>query len=187
MIADSVRLVIGQRLLRKVCSNCAQPGENEMLEAVGCEQCNGQGYRGRLALHQCWPLDDEMRVAMAAGCYGSVLQQAVSRMPSFVMKACAKQSRQYHRRRGASSTALIYFPDHCSLLTASYAAALSKEHDMSWPDTENFRIKSGQTVVFAGDSITHWYGGPEREDHPLGLGYCSMASRMMTRIYLTTN
>ena len=30
---------------------------------------------------------------------------------------------------------------------------------MSWPDIENFKIQANNTLVFAGDSITHWYGG----------------------------
>jgi lysophospholipase L1-like esterase len=56
-------------------------------------------------------------------------------------------------------------------------------HPMTWPDTENFRLKPQQTLVFTGDSITHWYGGPDQTAHPLGLGYCAMAGNMLTRIY----
>ena len=54
---------------------------------------------------------------------------------------------------------------------------------MGWPDTESFRLQPRQSVGFYGNSITHWYGGPERPDHPLGLGYCAMIGRMLTRIY----
>lgn len=58
---------------------------------------------------------------------------------------------------------------------------------MTWPDTENFRLQPDQTLVFTGDSITHWYGGPERVDHPLGLGYCARVGQMLTRIYGSYN
>lgn len=39
-------------------------------------------------------------------------------------------------------------------------------------------IPETATVVFAGDSITHWYGSHEA----LGLGYCGMAGRALERV-----
>jgi MSHA biogenesis protein MshE len=71
MVASSVQVVLAQRLLRRVCENCAvayhyTEGEKEWLEHVGlssaqwgtplhgkgCSHCNGTGYRGRLGVYE---------------------------------------------------------------------------------------------------------------------------------------
>ncbi len=39
-------------------------------------------------------------------------------------------------------------------------------------------IQQNETIVFAGDSITHWYGSHEEG----GLGYCAMLSRALQRV-----
>jgi general secretion pathway protein E len=70
LIASSVILVIAQRLVRRLCDNCKRPykptaelikslgltaNEAEKIlfyQAVGCENCNNTGYRGRLAIFE---------------------------------------------------------------------------------------------------------------------------------------
>ncbi len=80
LIASSVRLVIAQRLLRRVCKNCKQPvgvPEAEVLrllgitteeaqgitfyEGKGCTICANTGYKGRLAVHQVMPISPAVR------------------------------------------------------------------------------------------------------------------------------
>ena len=84
-IASSVNLITAQRLARRLCS-CKQPIDipNEaLLEAgfteeeleggwqpyapVGCELCSGQGYKGRVGIHQVMPLSEDMRRAIMKG------------------------------------------------------------------------------------------------------------------------
>jgi general secretion pathway protein E len=75
--------IVAQRLARKVCANCAIPVDNveelfskyplqkvkekaslesiQLLEAVGCEQCNNSGYKGRIAINEYLRCDDDIK------------------------------------------------------------------------------------------------------------------------------
>ena len=88
LIADSVRGLIAQRLVRRVCHHCAEPepgGENDKLieecqkmgarftdldgpahwmRAKGCDQCGGEGYRGRVALFEAVNVNAAVRRAI---------------------------------------------------------------------------------------------------------------------------
>ena len=46
LLGDTVRAVIGQRLLRTVCKSCIAEDEH------ACKDCNGTGYRGRIATYE---------------------------------------------------------------------------------------------------------------------------------------
>lgn len=79
LVASSLRAVIAQRLVRRVCQNCRQPAElseREMralriepgqlrdapvMQGKGCEQCRGTGYKGRMGIFEIFMLDDEVR------------------------------------------------------------------------------------------------------------------------------
>jgi type II secretory ATPase GspE/PulE/Tfp pilus assembly ATPase PilB-like protein len=79
LVSSAVRAVMAQRLVRKLCANCKQPGElteYEMqalsldaaqvaratpMKAVGCEKCRGKGYRGRMGIFEIFVADDEIR------------------------------------------------------------------------------------------------------------------------------
>jgi len=80
LVASSLRLVIAQRLMRRICSNCkvpaAKPGIEilRMLEITdaeaasmewfvgkGCQTCANTGYKGRCAIHQVLPVSDSIR------------------------------------------------------------------------------------------------------------------------------
>jgi len=52
LLASSVTAVLSQRLVRKVCRECA---------GAGCEQCAGTGYAGRTGIFQLLPVSDELR------------------------------------------------------------------------------------------------------------------------------
>jgi type IV pilus assembly protein PilB len=78
MVANSVVGVVAQRLVRKVCTECAisRPatdldramiGEdiNEVKEAVGCHHCNGTGYHGRVGIHEMLLIDKKVRKMIA--------------------------------------------------------------------------------------------------------------------------
>jgi type IV pilus assembly protein PilB len=80
-IASSVIMITAQRLGRKLCSHCKQPEDippEALLRAgfaeddldgswqpygpVGCDHCNGTGYKGRVGIYQVLPITDEMRL-----------------------------------------------------------------------------------------------------------------------------
>jgi type IV pilus assembly protein PilB len=73
MVASAVKLVIAQRLVRKICDNCKEEiplSEAEKLEVdesvlasleklfrgKGCKKCNGLGYKGRAAVFELMPV-----------------------------------------------------------------------------------------------------------------------------------
>ena len=73
LIANSLSGVVAQRLARKVCPYCSEEIEagkedfalgiqsKTVREAVGCEQCNGTGYKGRIAIHEVIVIDKHIR------------------------------------------------------------------------------------------------------------------------------
>jgi type IV pilus assembly protein PilB len=63
-IASSVRLVLSQRLLRRVCAVCSSP--DSARKQRGCQACSFTGYRGRIAAYESLAMDEALRVAVAA-------------------------------------------------------------------------------------------------------------------------
>ena len=79
LVASSVRAVMAQRLIRRLCSNCKQPGEltdtelralriepghvseAQVMKPVGCEECRQIGYKGRMGIFENFIIDDEVR------------------------------------------------------------------------------------------------------------------------------
>ncbi|HEY8240741.1 MAG TPA: ATPase, T2SS/T4P/T4SS family, partial [Kiritimatiellia bacterium] len=80
-VASSVLLITAQRLGRKLCTHCKKPKDippEALLQAgfaeeeldgtwqpfgpVGCEQCKGTGYKGRVGVYQVMPITDDMRL-----------------------------------------------------------------------------------------------------------------------------
>ncbi|RJG49975.1 GspE/PulE family protein [Motilimonas pumila] len=83
LVASSLRAIIAQRLVRKVCENCKAPLEPELSERVwlenlskmslaertfykgnGCQNCNFTGYKGRVGVFEMLELDDAMMEAL---------------------------------------------------------------------------------------------------------------------------
>lgn len=84
LTASALRAVVAQRLVRRLCDNCAEPYEPNLQEkgwletvlneeertqlnlnhAHGCHRCNNTGYRGRIGVFELLILDDEMSDAL---------------------------------------------------------------------------------------------------------------------------
>jgi len=97
LVASSVRAVLAQRLIRRLCSNCKQPGEltdtelralgiepgqiseAQVMKPVGCEQCRQIGYRGRMGIFEIFVIDDEAR------------HMINKRSPTFVLRQRARE------------------------------------------------------------------------------------------------
>ena len=77
LVANSLSGVVAQRLARKVCLHCSEKipvSEEEtalgirtktVRRAVGCELCNGTGYKGRVAIHEVVVIDKHIRGMIA--------------------------------------------------------------------------------------------------------------------------
>jgi type IV pilus assembly protein PilB len=63
-IASSLRLVLSQRLLRKICDVCRNVSEGSWR---GCPDCGFSGYRGRIAAYEALELDDDVRAIVGSG------------------------------------------------------------------------------------------------------------------------
>lgn len=79
LIASAVRAIIAQRLVRKLCDKCKAPVEltekeqrqlnidssllsdANVMGPVGCENCRGSGFRGRMGIFEVFVVDDEVR------------------------------------------------------------------------------------------------------------------------------
>jgi general secretion pathway protein E/type IV pilus assembly protein PilB len=79
LVASSVRAILAQRLVRRICPKCKvehvpTEGELQLLGAAvqqisgvqlfrgkGCADCNGTGYRGRMGIYEIFTLDDVVR------------------------------------------------------------------------------------------------------------------------------
>ena len=79
LVSSSIRAVLAQRLIRKICPDCKEPytpteselrslnlREDKLAEARfargrGCDRCRGTGYRGRAGIFEIFTVDDEIR------------------------------------------------------------------------------------------------------------------------------
>jgi len=74
LISNSLVALVAQRLVRKVCRECAYTYEISDSERIllgrearylsrgrGCPKCNGTGYRGRIAVHEILLIDKTLR------------------------------------------------------------------------------------------------------------------------------
>ncbi len=60
LIASSVAGILAQRLVRKLCT-CSRQDTEGGWQPVGCENCRGTGYKGRLALIELLVVSDSIR------------------------------------------------------------------------------------------------------------------------------
>lgn len=83
LLASTLRAIVAQRLVRRLCQTCKRPAvigpqEQAMLatigaeratvyEAAGCPDCRGSGYVGRIGLYEFVAIDDDIRRMIHAG------------------------------------------------------------------------------------------------------------------------
>jgi len=101
LVASALRVIIAQRLVRRVCHKCAQPydasaADHAWLSSIsgrdfsqakfrigtGCQSCNGSGYRGRIGVFEILELDEKMIDAMRSG-NPQAFAQAAYQSPNF--------------------------------------------------------------------------------------------------------
>jgi len=93
LVSSAVRLVVAQRLVRRLCKSCKAPANVpaqslidigfapeeaksvKIYEAKGCEKCNNTGYKGRVGLFEVMHIDEELKEQILMGASTSELRQ----------------------------------------------------------------------------------------------------------------
>ncbi len=92
LLASTLRLLVAQRLIRKLCVECCEPYRLDdadyarygiqpgttLLRAVGCSQCRETGYRGRVAIFEIVRVTNQLSQLIQSGASLDQLQQAAS-------------------------------------------------------------------------------------------------------------
>ncbi|MFQ6044697.1 MAG: ATPase, T2SS/T4P/T4SS family, partial [Candidatus Poribacteria bacterium] len=97
LLGSSLILVVAQRLIRNLCSNCKEPIEPSdatlelltknnvdisdksrltLFKSVGCSECRQTGYRGRTGVFELMPIDDDIRDLMVRGITSGQIRKA---------------------------------------------------------------------------------------------------------------
>ncbi len=94
MVTAATTLVVAQRLARRVCPECRQEvrvdaatlrelgfrdeeiarADGRLWKGAGCGNCNGTGYRGRVALYEVMPMWDELKELVLQGASAAELK-----------------------------------------------------------------------------------------------------------------
>jgi type IV pilus assembly protein PilB len=85
LVSSSLNLIVAQRLARRVCGNCREevrippkalvdagikPERIKLAKPAkgkGCDDCNGTGFRGRVALYEVMPIKEELKEMVLRG------------------------------------------------------------------------------------------------------------------------
>lgn len=93
LLTSTLNLIVGQRLVRRLCSHCRTPyavsaeirhrfelpaGVDSLYHALGCEQCDGTGYLGRIAVIEILELSGAIqKLVLTRADAGAIERQAV--------------------------------------------------------------------------------------------------------------
>ena len=85
LVTASVNLILAQRLMRKICTECKAPTEVEaevlkdvgfkddqirdaqVMRGTGCRTCGDTGYKGRIAIYEVMPMTDALKEMVLQG------------------------------------------------------------------------------------------------------------------------
>ena len=92
LISSSIKAILAQRLVRKLCDNCKALDddvasqnkfkelakkhlikENKIFKSVGCNYCQAAGYKGRLGIYELISIDEEIKKKI----YNGVSEQEI--------------------------------------------------------------------------------------------------------------
>jgi type II secretory ATPase GspE/PulE/Tfp pilus assembly ATPase PilB-like protein len=65
-VTSSISAVLNQRLVRRLCSKCKKQTASGDYELVGCDECFGTGFKGRMLIAELVRLDSQLRKAILA-------------------------------------------------------------------------------------------------------------------------
>jgi type IV pilus assembly protein PilB len=93
LVASSVRAIMAQRLVRRICANCTEPyvptdvelralnlkpdqiEQANFRKGRGCDKCRNVGFKGRMGIFEICVLDDEIRRMVNEGLGVSAIRQ----------------------------------------------------------------------------------------------------------------
>ena len=93
LVASSVRAIMAQRLVRRICPNCTEPyvptevelralnlkpdqiEQANFRKGRGCDKCRSTGYKGRMGIFEICVLDDEIRRMVNEGLSVALIRQ----------------------------------------------------------------------------------------------------------------
>ncbi|MFO7820840.1 MAG: ATPase, T2SS/T4P/T4SS family [Lentisphaeria bacterium] len=91
LVASAVKAIMAQRLVRRICDNCAEEvepqdselhalnlpkdyfTEHKLRKGQGCSECNN-GYRGRLGIYEIFSVDEEVQQLVYQGAPGGKIR-----------------------------------------------------------------------------------------------------------------
>ncbi len=65
-VTSSISAILNQRLVRKLCNACKRKTDTGEFEPVGCDECFGTGFKGRMLIAEMVRLDSRLRKAILA-------------------------------------------------------------------------------------------------------------------------
>ncbi len=91
LLASTLRLVLAQRLVRRLCPDCRRPQAADaatarlvgveagqaLYVAAGCPSCGNTGYQGRIGIYEAVRIDERMRRLISENADESVMAQSL--------------------------------------------------------------------------------------------------------------
>ncbi len=105
LIASSLEGVLGQRLVRKICTGCKTPyepseeilrqiglsvhdiGDKNFYYGTGCDQCNRTGYKGRKGIYELLDITEPIRELISARAPSVVIRQKAIELGMSTLRA----------------------------------------------------------------------------------------------------
>jgi len=97
LLASTLSLVVGQRLVRRLCEHCRQPeafpitlvesarelgidpATVQLHKAAGCAACQHSGYRGRVVIAELLPVDEALQaLILSRAPAGAIEKRAIA-------------------------------------------------------------------------------------------------------------
>lgn len=105
LVASSINLIVAQRLARKICKDCgdyvevhpeilvsvgisaAEASHIKVRQGRGCPKCSNTGYKGRIALYEVMPMNEELRTLVLNGASSAEIMQEAIRLGMMSLRA----------------------------------------------------------------------------------------------------
>ena len=108
LVTASLNMVVAQRLVRAICSNCKEidpeatleklieigvdeerANEAEVLKGMGCRKCTNTGFKGRRAVYEVMVCSDELKECILQGYSSMELKREAMRLGMQTLRASA--------------------------------------------------------------------------------------------------
>lgn len=117
LVASSLNLILAQRLVRRVCSECsevldvnpevlvsigipaAEARHLKVRQGKGCQRCAGTGYKGRIALYEVMPMHEPIKELVLNGASAAEIKREAMKLGMINLRGSA-----LHRLREGTTT-----------------------------------------------------------------------------------